>query len=343
MDTEIVFESDMKDLPSDKSGLEIEPEWFPGDLPFFVGDIPGEFQMPPEDYHRIQAYSHTFGSTLLKNQPHWKSAFNAIDTKATDPLHFGSAYEIYFEHLYRTISDGKFTSFPEMDFRIDEINSKVAVMPHWEGTGSRKKADEFKALNEGKNIINEVQFNIAMLMLKSALSNKEFPHYLNQGTWQTVLLWIENGLPCKAMIDHLGRNAYSKFKLQAGDLKTAKQASYLGFTDSMKTYYYDHQASHYISGLKHVYNEDPAPFAWYVCEKEYPYGNAIYKASPEIMSAGDSARSASMDICKQLHDKGEIAEFPCYTSDGEHGAYDVSFNEKVLNQRFKLSMKWDYA
>jgi len=78
-------------------------------------------------------------------------------------------------------------------------------------------------------------------------------------------------------------------------------------------------------------------------EKEYPYGNAIYKATPEIMSAGDSARSASMDICKQLHDKGEIAEFPCYTSDGEHGAYDVSFNEKVLNQRFKLSMKWDYA
>ena len=339
-ETEIVFESDMVDLPSeDPNALQVPPSFFPGDIDFFCAEIPTAIHCSAKEYHRIKAYSNTFGSSLLKNSPDYEKAFKP--SKATASMTFGSVYELYFEYLYKTIAEGKFKTLAKLNLDVAEIADHVAVMDDdWRANDNRAK--KFIEDNPNKYIISPKQLKQVMQMLKSALSNKEFPHYLS-GDWQTVLLWIEDGLPMKCMIDHLATNLKSRNKLQAGDLKTSKQASYLGFSDSADRYYYDHQAVHYMSGLKHVYPQSKiAPFVWYVCESEEPFGNAIYEMDEVMEEAGRVARKASISLTKDLHKNGR-SEFPLYTDHGPDGKYLLSFSDKVLNKRFKLEMRFENA
>ena len=336
MKTEVVFESDMLGMKNGCPNLDVPPSFFPGDIDFFsLGTIPGVFDVSTEEYHRIQAYSNTFGSSLIKNSPDYDKAFNP--DSASSAMNFGSVYELYFEHLYKTIAEGKFKSIDELSFNIAEINDRVAIAGDWHKSSNLYK--EFVKDNEGKIVVTGKDMLRVMRMLKSALSNKEFPHYLT-GEWQTVLLWIEDGLPMKCMIDHLATNLKSRNKLQAGDLKTSASATEFGFKDSADRYYYDHQAVHYMSGLEHCLPErELAPFVWYVCESQEPFGNAIYEIDEFMIEAGEIARQHSIHLTKQIFKEG-VPEFPLYTDAFEDGKKVLSFNDKVMQKRFKL--EWTY-
>ena len=113
---QIYFESDNPEIEAiftpDWEGfselkLDIEPSWFPGTDDFFcVAEYPSIVNCTESEYHRIQAYSNSFGSILLDEAPWYQKAWEGI--KPTPVMILGSATELYVELLYELKKDQAF-------------------------------------------------------------------------------------------------------------------------------------------------------------------------------------------------------------------------------------------
>ena len=310
--------------------LTIPPDWFPGSECFFCVDhFPSIVNCSEEEYHQIQAFSNSFGSTLINESPWYQKAWEGIEPSR--PMILGSAAELYLELLAELIKAQKYVSLDKVDFNVGKILDRVAVMPLWEGTGSRNKQKDFRDANKGKLIITEKEFDTIMMMMKSALSNNLLWERLN-GTWQTVILWIEDGIPMKAMLDHITQNLITRNVKVPGDLKTTDIGNPRAFHKKMYDRNYDMQAYHYTVALQALYPEETiGKFIWYVLETEHPFGSGIYYADEVILESGRAKRARALNICKQLYKKGELAEFPNYSPAGpkEFTLWDWQINKSL--------------
>ena len=310
--------------------LEIEPEWFPGSDDFFCVDhFPSILNCTEAEYHKIQAFSNTFASTLINEAPWFQKAWESFEPSR--PMILGSAAELYLEILSECIKDQSYISLDRMNWKVGKILKNVVVMPLWEGTGARKNQQAFKEDNIGKLIITEQEFDTIMLMLKSALSNSQFWERLN-GTWQTVILWIEDGIPMKAMLDHITQNLITRNVKTPGDLKTTDIGNPKAFHKKMYDRNYDMQAYHYTVALQSLYpDEKIGNFIWYVLETKDPYGSAVYYADEVVLESGRAKRARAIELAKQLYKKGELAEFPNYSPDSpkEFTLWDWQINKSL--------------
>ena len=310
--------------------LVIPPEFFPGTECFFCVDhYPSIVNCTESEYFQIQAFSNSFGSTLLNESPWYQKAWEGIEPSR--PMILGSTAELYVELVSELIKAQKFTSLDKVDFNVGKILDRVAVMPLWEGTGSRSKQKDFKKANEGKLIITEQEFSTIMEMLKSAVSNSHFWERLN-GTWQTVLLWIEDGIPMKGMLDHISQNLVTRNIKTPGDLKTTDIGNPKAFHKKMYDRNYDLQAYHYTVGLQALYPEETiGQFMWYVLETQHPFGSGIYYADEVVLESGRAKRARALNICKQLYKHGELSEFPNYSPSGpkEFTLWDWMINKSL--------------
>lgn len=310
--------------------LVIPPDWFPGSECFYCVDhFPSIVNCTEQEYHQIQAFSNTFGSTLINESPWYQKAWERL--QPSRPMILGSAAELYMELLAELIKAQKYVSLDKVDFNVGKILDRVAVMPLWEGTGSRKNQKAFKEENKGKLIITEQEFDTIMLMMKSALSNNLLWERLN-GTWQTIILWIEDGVPMKAMLDHITQNLITRNTKVPGDLKTTNVGNPKEFHKKMYDRNYDMQAYHYTMALQALYpDEKIGNFIWYVLETEHPFGSGIYYADEVVLESGRAKRARAIDIAKQLYKKGELSEFPNYTPNGpkEFSLWDWQINKSL--------------
>jgi hypothetical protein len=321
-ETDILFRSSLDDVKDAKffpdiegfteGQLQIEPEWFPGTEDFFCVDhFPSILNCTEAEYHQIQAFSNSFASTLLIEDPWFQKAWTGIEPSR--PMILGSAAELYIELLSDCIKDQSFTGLDQMNWKVGKVFEHVVVMPLWEGTGARKNQQAFRKDHQDKLIITEKEFDTIMLMLKSALSNSQFWERLN-GTWQTVILWIEDGIPMKAMLDHITQNLLTRNIKTPGDLKTTDVGNPRAFHKKMYDRNYDMQAYHYTVALQSLYpDEKIGNFIWYVLETQDPYGSAVYYADEVVLESGRAKRARAIEIAKQLYKNGELAEFPNYS------------------------------
>ena len=113
--------------------LTIPPDWFPGSECFFcVDSYPSIVNCTESEYHKIQAFSNSFGSTLINESPWYQKAWEGIEPSR--PMILGSAAELYLELVAELIKAQEFTSLDNVDFNVGKILDRVAVMPLWEGT-----------------------------------------------------------------------------------------------------------------------------------------------------------------------------------------------------------------
>ena len=325
------FSPDMEGFTVGTEGqLEIEPEWFPGTDDFFcVDSYPSILNCTEAEYHKIQAFSNSFGSILLNEDPWFQKAWQGIEPSR--PMILGSAAELYLELLSDCIKDQSFIDLDRMNWKVGKVFEHVVVMPLWEGTGARKNQKAFKEDNEDKLIITEKEFDTIMMMLKSALSNSQFWERLN-GTWQTVILWIEDGIPMKAMLDHITQNLITRNVKTPGDLKTTDIGNPRAFHKKMYDRNYDMQAYHYTVALQALYpDEKIGSFIWYVLETQDPWGSAVYYADEVVLESGREKRARAIELAKELYKKGELAEFPNYSPDRpkEFTLWDWQINKSL--------------
>lgn len=337
---EVEFKHDLSEIETIKvteTQLKIPSSWFPGSEDFFcVDQYPSIINCSESDYHQIQACSNSFLSTLLNNAPWFQKAWDQIDP--TRPMIIGNAAELYLELLAECIKEKNFEDLEGMNWQVGKILEKVAVMPVWKGEGSRKNQAAFKEQHEGKFIITEKEFDTIMTMLKSALRNRDFWDRLN-GTWQTVVLWIEDGIPMKAMIDHITQNLKTRNVKTPGDFKTTDIGNPSVFHKKMFDRNYDMQAYHYTKALQTLYpNDHIGEFCWYVLETEYPFGSAVYTADEVILESGRAKRSAALNIAEQIYAKGELSEFPNYSPDGPTG---LTLWDWQINKSLQIEQTYD--
>ena len=127
--------------------LTIPPDWFPGSECFFCVDhFPSIVNCTEQEYHQIQAFSNSFGSTLINESPWYQKAWEGIEPSR--PMILGSAAELYLELLAELIKAQKYVSLDKVDFNVGKILDRGAVMPLWEGTGSRTKQKDFRDANK---------------------------------------------------------------------------------------------------------------------------------------------------------------------------------------------------
>ncbi len=325
---EAVFTPDWEGFSELK--LDIEPSWFPGTDDFFcVEQYPSIVNCTEAEYHRIQAYSNSFGSTLLTEAPWYQKAWEGI--KPSPEMILGSATELYVELLYELKKDQSFVDLDRTNWNVGKILKHVAVMPFWKGEGSGNNRKAFREQHPGKLIITTKEFDTIMTMLKSSLDNSDFSNYLD-GTWQTVILWIEDGIPMKAMLDHVTQNEITRHIKTPGDLKTTDIANPRTFHKKMYDRNLDMQAYHYTAALKELYpGEDIGKFFWYVLETKDPFGSVVYYADEVVLESGRAKRERALNIARDLHANGDLSEFPNYAPDGpkELSLYDWQIDKSL--------------
>lgn len=105
---------------------------------------------------------------------------------------------------------------------------------------------------------------------------------LTNGDPEVTLQWVDasHGVPCKSRMD------WWRDDLVIVDLKTTEDASPTGAQRAIERFMYHLSASHYWSGVEHVFGESPRGFAFIFAEKSPPHAVACYHIEPESLAAG---------------------------------------------------------
>lgn len=130
-------------------------------------------------------------------------------------------------------------------------------------------------------IANEASHNLAQI-------DVQLEGYRNEG----VLVWEHHGLPCRAMVDSIGRGVH-----QIWDIKTTVSGlSDSAIARSIVNYGYDLSAAFYIKGLEAVLPElvGRVEFRWIFVETEPPYELRVIEADPITLEFGKRKAEAAM-------------------------------------------------
>ena len=315
---DVEFTHDIPDL--------IDTSIFPGDLEFpFEEKLPAILPVSPEIYHRTKAFSNSYSKRVLSESFHHAH----VSLKQNDGMRKGSALEVCFEEGFKTLHDGD-------DLDLHKIIEKqLAVLPAYEGKGRDAIRKKFKEDNKDKTLVASKDLVDLEEMLRSSFQNDDFKKYFH-GTWQVAVFWIEDGIPCKALLDHVVCNTLTRNKHKPLDLKSTRNKGVKGFQDDIKEYKYDMQVAHYDSALCELYGQENVDvFSFAVVESRPPYATAYYDVSQRMYDAGYMKRDYVM---KQVRDfmngRLEIKEYPVFERqeiDIPEWYYDDALNYKDIN------------
>lgn len=148
----------------------------------------------------------------------------------------------------------------------------------------------FKAANEGKIVLDEVQHFQLMGMARSATENKKFLDLLSSAEIESSILWKdhETGLDLKARPDGISQTDEG---LILWDFKTTRSADKDSFSRSIFDYGYHISMSHYAAGVEAVFGERPKKFYIIAQETTTPYLIKIYELKAAMVDGEDMRRS----------------------------------------------------
>jgi len=299
--------------------IEIMP-W--PDKSFFSGDLefPEEAAEKPiildcteADYHRIRAFSSSYLKSLVDSTPH--HALTPV--KENDAMKVGTGFECLVEEAFQLPETEAHDLMGKQRLHNRfKFQDRCCVKPPdlHKGEGARARAAEWRERNKGKTELSMEQLMTCTEMVKSAMQNSGWRRHL-RGSWQTVILWVEDGLPMKAMIDHQYVQM-NKFVLI--DVKTiaAASAEEHQFSKRVANLQYDLQAAHYLTGAARMWGEDRvAAWIWLVMEQKAPHGSAVYAADDEMLATGFAQREKAIKNLKQfILSANVVSGYPVYTT-----------------------------
>jgi len=290
---EVEFTHEIPDL--------IDTSIFPGDLEFPFKEAPAVLPISPEIYHRTKAFSASYSKRVVAESFHHAH----VSLKQNDGMRKGSALEVCFEEGFKTLHEGD-----EIDLH-KIIENQLAILPPYKGEGRDAVRAKFKEENKNKTIVNSKDLVDLEEMLRSSFQNDDFRKYFH-GDWQVAIFWIEDGIPCKALLDHVVCNTLTRNYYKPIDLKSTRSKGKKGFSDDIKEYKYDMQVAHYDRALSAIYGEENVEvFSFAVVESRPPYGTAFYNVNQRIYDAGYLKREYVMQQIRDFaNGRLEIKEYP---------------------------------
>jgi exodeoxyribonuclease VIII len=194
------------------------------------------------------------------------------------------------------------------------ISMRYAVMPPYQddpanktkdGKPSKSRATEFYAMkarlfaeaNNGKQIIEQSDYDILLGVSKSLYRSKRAREFLSEpGESEVSVVWndVETGLLCKARFD-LENSCHN-------DLKTCRDAA--SFPKSIATYGYHRQAAHYQTGYATITGE-VKPFNIIAVETTRPFGVRAAPMNEDAIEVGAEEIAQAMRAIANAYDKDE--------------------------------------
>jgi len=303
--------------------IEVMP--WPDDS-FFTGDIefPEEalegatlYSCTEAEYHRIKAFSSSYLKNLVDGTPHHAKT----PVKASDVMKIGTGFECLAEEAFQLSENEAQVLMGKQRLHFSsKFKERCCVKPAdlHKGDGARKRAEDWRARHEGKTELSMEQLMLCTEMTKSALSNTGWRRHL-RGEWQTIILWVEEGVPMKAMIDHRYKNLGKNILI---DLKTVSQAGHGEselFAKKVGNLKYDLQAAHYLTGAAKLWGDESIQdWVWLVVEQKHPHGSAVYVASDEILDTGFAQREKAIrNLRGFILSDNIVSGYPVYTTHDE--------------------------
>jgi len=150
-----------------------------------------------------------------------------------------------------------------------------------------------KARESGTVPLLGEQYKQAVGIAKEALDalakmDVHLEDYRNEG----VLIWENHELPCRAMVDSIGRGIH-----QIWDIKTTSAGlSDFAIARNIVNFGYDLQAAFYIKGMEALFQEltDRIEFRWVFVETDPPYDLRVIQADATTLEFGRRKAGAAM-------------------------------------------------
>lgn len=225
------------------------------------------------EYHARSEVNKSRLDEIAKSPAHYKAKFidNLIPTSRTPALVLGSAY-----HKLQTEADDFFE-----DYCITpQINKRTKA--------GKEEWAAFEKENEGKELITEDQYSQIEKMVDAVNSHPSASKLMGlKGEAEKTIFWkdYQTGLKCKCRPDWLCKKDGLII-----DLKTTEDASPEAFSRSINKFRYHVQAAFYTRGCE---LED---FVFVVVEKTPPHAVVCYKASSDMIAAGNRVADSNLDL-----------------------------------------------
>lgn len=235
--------------------------------------------VPPEIYHAWNYVSNSRLNLMARSPAHYNVGFQGEPSLAM------SLGTLVHNGILEPLEIAKRYVFMP-DYSRDEENTTASGERSFSKATKyvRSKEEAFRAVNRGKEIIEESDYN-RVVGISTALSKCEVMRGLmSVGKPEISIVFddAETGLRCKARCDwlHVGKGGSVLL-----DLKTTADAS--EFERSILKYGYHRQMAFYRRAVELATGERPA--VWIACvETSAPYGHRVAPLAPEALGCGET-------------------------------------------------------
>jgi len=268
------------------------------------GVEPGVYpDMSNDEYHTGPGLSCTGVKRILRTPLHFidpmihPERYEKLDEKPA--LVFGRA-----AHKYLLEPDG--------------FDAEIAILPNVNKRTNAGKATilAFTADNPGKTFITVDDFEIIQWMKETTDNSQTFKNTFADTKIEQSIFWrdVESGALLKCRPDAMKRIIMNgQTVMLCIDLKTAIDASYVGFSKAIANFSYDVQSAMYTEGIKAAHPDiNNVRFLFAAIEKTPPFAVAIYVLEPESLIMGYRKFRVGVTLFNQCVETNEWCSFPDY-------------------------------
>lgn len=264
------------------------------------------YDISNEDYHKDEAV----GSTTIKSISSSPAELYFNPFKGSKSSHIGTA--IHSALLEPKLYEKDFCKLPNSDRRSAEYKAAV-----------KEYGADFVLVG------SEVE--IVKMMFESSRLNEDFMNYISEGGGSEVSMFATcplTGLSLKCRFDRLSdRHPYPL------DVKSCRDATQRGFSQSFGKYHYHVQAAFYLYVLKLVTGRDLNQFAFFAIENVAPYKNCMYYIGEESLELGRKTMFEAMHKLVECRNnealKTEGMVLPSSEINVPSYLFDDEFNDEV--------------
>lgn len=242
--------------------------------------------MADREYHAItdRLSKHTLEEFAANPWKFFKLRANPERAPETDTAVFALGRAVHAAVLTPDVFEQDFVAMPA------EIKSK------------RGKAwEEFKAANEGKEILTADQMELSLLLAQTVAASSAQDFLSECPLREVTALWTGfMATPMKSRFDALSTDC-----TLIADLKTCQCCNAEQFVKDADSYGYDIQAAIYIDALRSL-GKDPQMFAFLCVEKTFPFAVCVHTFTPEcdFVNAGRHAYQQMLTDYQTMRDAG---------------------------------------
>lgn len=207
----------------------------------------------------------------------------------TDPMRLGTA-------AHKAILEP--SKFEECYLRVPKVNrSTKEGKAIW--NAALAEAEELQ-----KEILNEEDYETALLMRESIFSNKEIASLLEGGVAERSCIGRAYGVSAKALLDY-----YRPSSHEIVDLKSTRCASLRQFERDIRSYRYHWQDCWYSDLVKEITGEAPT-FKIVAVENVEPYCAAVFSIKFDLRAIARREIQQTVDLIKRCQDTGVWPGYP---------------------------------